>query len=73
MDMPKFVFQKKQVYYGKFFQNLFTCSSKKLGNLARKVSRDARTTVFLVFFQPTDQHWKLSSSSKPWLKVEHVA
>ena len=46
MDKPNFVFRKKQVYYGKFFQNLFTCSSKKIGNLARIVSRDAKSTVF---------------------------
>ena len=43
-----FVSLKKQIYsrYVKFFQNLFTSSSKEVRHLARIVSRDARSTVF---------------------------
>ena len=43
-----FVSLRKQVYsrYVKFFQNLFSSTSKEVRHLARIVSRDARSTVY---------------------------
>ena len=43
-----FVPLRKQIYsrYVKFFQNLFTSSSKEVRHIARIISHDARSTVF---------------------------